>query len=100
MKCKENASEHREKCTKNPNLCLTYKEIPPGRADECAKQYSPEHKLQGPYVSLLEEDVPGGATPRVGRPQGSVEPRRLPVISGRIDAYSTLILSIPGDGGN
>ena len=56
MKCKENASEHREKCTKNPNMCLTYKEGPLDRANRGSTEDAREDKDKDPRVSQHVKD--------------------------------------------
>ena len=58
---------------------VTYKEGPQIRGNGRATQDAPEDKAQGPPVSHLEEDAPGGGPPGVGRPQGSAEPGLIPV---------------------
>ena len=56
-----------------------YKEGPLGRANGRATQDAQEDKVQGPPVSLLEEDTPGGVPPGVGRTPGSAEPGLVPI---------------------
>ena len=57
----------------------TYKKGPQIRGNRRATQDAHEDKAQGPPVSHLEEDAPGGEPPGVGRPQGSAEPGLIPV---------------------
>ena len=45
----------------------TYKEGPPGRENGGATQYAQEDKVEGPPISLPEEDRAGGGSPWVGR---------------------------------
>ena len=56
-----------------------YKENPCGRVNRRATQYAQEDKVEGPSVSLQEEDEAGGVPHGVGRPQGSAKPGRPPV---------------------
>ena len=55
----------------------TYKRDPPGGANGGATQYAYKERVQGLYVSVPEEDAPGGTLPGVGR--RSVDPGLHPV---------------------
>jgi hypothetical protein len=57
----------------------TYKEGSLGRAIGGATKDAQEDKVEGPSVSLQEEDEAGGVPHGVGRPQGLAKPGRPPV---------------------